>query len=165
MEEKELEPEKSRRRLITGALWGIPILIGGTLTASAGNYLLGKQATQNDGWADAGDVSDIPAGSPCPIRFERAVVDAWKLRNEESSAWVILSEKREVTAFSPLCTHLGCAYRWETEDNVFSCPCHGSVFNVKGEVIAGPASRPLDQYSTKIEGNRLWLGPLRPRGE
>jgi len=162
MEEKE--EGKSRRSLINGALCGIPILIGGTLAASVGNYLLGKQVTQKDSWADAGNVSDIPTSSPCQVRFERAAVDGWKLRDEESSAWVILSEKGDVTAFSPLCTHLGCAYRWKAEDKVFSCPCHGSKFDVQGDVIAGPASRPLDRYSSKIEGNRLWLGPLRPRG-
>jgi menaquinol-cytochrome c reductase iron-sulfur subunit len=83
------------------------------------------------------------------------------VRAEESSAWVIIDERRQVTAFSPVCTHLGCAYGWQAEKKSFVCPCHGSVFNIKGDVIAGPASRPLDQYSTKIEGNRLWLGPVK----
>jgi hypothetical protein len=28
-------------------------------------------------------------------------------------------------------------------------------------VVTGPASRPLDRYSTRLEGNRLWLGPVQ----
>jgi menaquinol-cytochrome c reductase iron-sulfur subunit len=165
MNEKESELEgMSRRGIIMGALYGIPLLIGGTFTASVGNYLLGRQTTTpKDNWADAGDVSDIPGGTPCQVRFERAVVDGWKVRNEQSSAWIILDNQRHVTAFSPVCTHLGCAYRWQAEKKQFTCPCHGSAFSVQGDVIAGPASRPLDRYSTKLEGNRLWLGPLQDK--
>lgn len=154
------EENKTRRSLIMSALCGIPLLIGGTLTASIGNYLFGRQAAQKGSWADAGDVSDIPHGEPCQIRFERAVVDGWKIQNEQASAWIILDERQHVTAFSPSCTHLGCAYRWQAEKKLFTCPCHGSAFDARGDVVAGPATRPLDRYSTKLENNRLWLGPV-----
>ncbi len=143
------------------AIYAIPVLIGGALTACVGNYLLGKQNNVTHGWADAGEVSDMPAASPRQIRFERAVVDGWKLRTEESSAWVVIDDQKQVTAFSPACTHLGCAYGWQADKKLFVCPCHGSVFNIRGDVIAGPASRPLDRFSIKIEGNRLWLGPVK----
>ena len=94
MNEKELELEgMSRRGIIMGALYGIPLLIGGTFTASVGKYLLGRQTTTpKDSWADAGDISDIPGGTPCQVRFERAVADGWKVRSEQSSAWVILDD-------------------------------------------------------------------------
>ncbi len=160
-ETKIVREEGSRRSFIRGALYGIPLLIGGALTASVGNYLFGKQATQKGSWADAGDVSDIPSQEPCQLRFERAVTDGWKLRNEEASAWILLDNERHVTAFSPSCTHLGCAYRWQADKKLFVCPCHGSTFDVRGDVVAGPASRPLDRYLTKLENNRLWLGPLQ----
>ena len=163
MEETKIQLEEvtSRRSLLIGALCGIPLLIGGTLAASVSNYLFGRQPTQKGSWADAGDISDIQSGEPFQLRFERAVVDGWKIRNEKSSAWVIVDNERNVTAFSPRCTHLGCAYRWQAEKKLFSCPCHGSTFNVKGDVVTGPASRPLDRYPTKLEDNRLWLGPLK----
>jgi menaquinol-cytochrome c reductase iron-sulfur subunit len=158
---KAEESGSTRRGLIRSALYGIPLLIGGSLAASIGNYLFGRQTSQKANWADAGDVSEIPSGQPCQLRFERAVIDGWEIRNEKSTAWVILDDRRQVTAFSPLCTHLGCAYHWQAEKKLFICPCHGSTFNVNGDVVTGPASRPLDRYSTKLEHDRLWLGPLQ----
>jgi menaquinol-cytochrome c reductase iron-sulfur subunit len=156
----KIKENQSRRSLIVGTVYAIPVLIGGTLVTSIANYLFGRKTVPEAGWADAGDVKSLASGAPQQLRFERVVVDGWRIRNEESSVWVILDERRNVTAFSPLCTHLGCAYRWQADKGIFSCPCHGSAFNVRGEVITGPATRPLDQYPTKLEGNRLWLGPL-----
>ena len=163
MEENKLEREVRLRRrgFILGAIYAIPFVIGGCVAASVGDYLFGRQTTQQAGWADAGELSDIKDGTPNQVRFEREIVDGWKIRNQESSAWIILDEQRRVTAFSPYCTHLGCAYRWQAQQKLFSCPCHGSTFSLRGDVIAGPASRPLDRYSTKLEGNRIWLGPLQ----
>ena len=37
------------------------------------------------------------------------------------------------------CSHLGCTLNYNKIDNVYECPCHGSRFNMNGEVIDGPA--------------------------
>lgn len=49
-----------------------------------------------------------------------------------------------VRAVSAICTHLGCTLE-RTRDG-FECPCHGSCYNNKGEVLSGPAPRDLSWF-------------------
>lgn len=49
----------------------------------------------------------------------------------------------ELHLMSAKCTHMGCTVAWSTADHVFECPCHGSKFGPSGEVVNGPAARPL----------------------
>ncbi|MDX2429779.1 MAG: Rieske 2Fe-2S domain-containing protein [Bacteroides sp.] len=49
-----------------------------------------------------------------------------------------------VRAVSAICTHLGCTLESTTDG--FECPCHGSCYNSKGEVLSGPAPRDLSWF-------------------
>ena len=103
MEEQTIEhPEHVMRRgLLKGIVYGLAPLLGGTLIASIGEYLLANPEVDDSGWADAGDISDLKTGAPEEISFARNRVDGWKVRNEKSAAWIVLDEKKNVTAFSP----------------------------------------------------------------
>ncbi len=48
-------------------------------------------------------------------------------------------------AISATCTHLGCVVAAKDEGG-FTGPCHGSVFDERGDVLAGPAPRGLPWF-------------------
>jgi Rieske Fe-S protein len=48
-----------------------------------------------------------------------------------------------VHAVSLRCTHLGCLLRFNAAETSWDCPCHGSRFDVDGEVLEGPAVHAL----------------------
>ena len=41
------------------------------------------------------------------------------------------------------CPHLGCALKWNSAEHSWDCPCHGSRFTEKGELIDNPATDDL----------------------
>jgi cytochrome b6-f complex iron-sulfur subunit len=59
------------------------------------------------------------------------------------------------------CTHLGCTVPWQEEQGQFNCPCHSSIFNRAGEVVDGPAPRPLDQFPIEIEDGEVFVNTGR----
>jgi Rieske Fe-S protein len=44
---------------------------------------------------------------------------------------------------SASCTYVGCHLHWNSFETCWACPCHGSMFNVKGVPINAPAIGPL----------------------
>jgi glycine/D-amino acid oxidase-like deaminating enzyme/nitrite reductase/ring-hydroxylating ferredoxin subunit len=44
---------------------------------------------------------------------------------------------------SAVCPHMGCIVQFNSFEQCWDCPCHGSQFNVHGEVLAGPSRAPL----------------------
>jgi cytochrome b6-f complex iron-sulfur subunit len=55
-------------------------------------------------------------------------------------------------ALSSTCTHLQCTVPWSEKDRKFPCPCHGSAFDMTGQVLSPPAPRALDLFPVTIDG-------------
>ena len=61
------------------------------------------------------------------------------------------SERKEIMSklnvLSNSCPHLGCPVRWMSEKQLYLCPCHGSLFDINGGWVGGPAPRPMYLYT------------------
>jgi menaquinol-cytochrome c reductase iron-sulfur subunit len=155
-----------RRRFYLACIYGLSALMGAALSLPAAVYLLlPPRAKKNDEWVEAADVTRLPSNGPEEVVFRRNRVDGWKVISEKATAWVVKGAGNEVAAFTPQCTHLGCAYHWDEQKQYFICPCHTSAFGLDGKVLTGPAPRPLDRYRTRIENGKLLIGPPAKPGE
>lgn len=67
----------------------------------------------------------------------------------------IVHTRQGYSAFSAVCTHLGCITRWVEDDNMVECPCHGSKFGRDGSLIQGPAPRPLAHLLIALQDGQL----------
>jgi len=57
---------------------------------------------------------------------------------------VYRDEEGSFNAYSAVCPHMGCVVQWNNDEKSFDCPCHGSRFTCKGELMNGPANSNLE---------------------
>jgi cytochrome b6-f complex iron-sulfur subunit len=61
---------------------------------------------------------------------------------------IVYRDHDGIYAISLVCTHLGCIVT--PTPNGYSCPCHGSKFDSKGNVLAEPAPRGLSWLAVEM---------------
>jgi cytochrome b6-f complex iron-sulfur subunit len=59
-------------------------------------------------------------------------------------------EQTNIMAVYQVCTHLGCLVPFDSGQNRFICPCHGSTFERNSDYVLGPAPRSLDQFEVSV---------------
>lgn len=67
----------------------------------------------------------------------------------------VIKDGKNVYALNLTCTHLGCTV--DATSKGFACPCHGSVFNTLGEVVQGPADRPLARVAVEEQNDDILI--------
>ena len=106
-------------------------------------------------WVDIGPIDALSAGRPTQLDHVTTVRDGWLEAKSEKAVWAVKQSQGDIKVFSPICTHLGCGYRWDETERKFLCPCHGSSYDINGLVLGGPAPRPLDVLPSKVQDGRL----------
>jgi cytochrome b6-f complex iron-sulfur subunit len=138
----------SRRQFIAW-VWGAAVLAL-AVQAGAALYQFMKpvvQAGAFGGKVSAGNVKEFKVGSVSAVR--------------EMHGFVSRVDNQGALVMSWRCTHLGCTVPWVDAERQFHCPCHGSIYNTNGEVLAGPAPRPLDLYPAEVANNELIVDTSR----
>ena len=94
-------------------------------------------------------------------KLQLSQVDPDQLKQDEGAVVIIGGERKgayrdkagELHIVDTTCTHVGCEVEWNSGERSWDCPCHGSRFTYKGEVIEGPAEKPLQKYDYKMMDN------------
>ncbi|MEE4242921.1 MAG: Rieske (2Fe-2S) protein [Desulfopila sp.] len=132
----------SPRRKLFRRLWALL----GTLALIEFSWLTGsilyarKDAVKKDTkekFITAGKAEAFPPNSVTPI--------------PEGQFYLARLEDGSFLALSQTCTHLDCALPWDVNEQKFICPCHGSTFDIEGEVLTPPATRGLNSYPLYVE--------------
>jgi cytochrome b6-f complex iron-sulfur subunit len=143
MREKPSPPEISRRSFLNKLWIALGILAVIEFLGLVVAYLRPKKrdaaSDESRKFIEAGPVETFALGSVTAF-----VLGKFYLCRLEDGGFLAVSRK---------CTHLGCTVPWSDMEKRFICPCHASVFDIRGEVISPPAPRPLDLYGLLIENN------------
>jgi menaquinol-cytochrome c reductase iron-sulfur subunit len=148
----------TRRRFMTGVAHGTGAVAAAAFTLPTLGFALAPVfKTQNMPWQPIGPPSDFSndnysvrvitllagigeAGkSIAYVRTRNSAIDTEP--EDQWNKWIALSSR---------CMHLGCPVRWVDAAARFICPCHGGVYNIRGQVAGGPPVRPLDRFYTRL---------------
>ena len=61
------------------------------------------------------------------------------VETSEGKAGVYKTEEGEICQVDIICPHMGCELAWNPDEHSWDCPCHGSRFDSKGNLLNGPA--------------------------
>jgi len=132
-----------RRQMLTRVGTAGAVVAGVAVLAACSGGADTPTATQGaDG--SLAKVSDIPVGG------------ALSATSGSDKILLVQATAGTVTAYSAICTHQGCTVAPGTSD--LTCPCHGSVFDLTGKPVSGPATEPLPAFDVHVENGAVFAG-------
>lgn len=93
----------------------------------------------------AGKLDQIPINSAKIVKFNKKPVI------------LVRTPQNQFKAFSANCTHLGCIVEYRAQEAQFICNCHGSIFDLSGKNIKGPAPTPLEAIKVSVKESDIVL--------
>lgn len=143
MTNNQNDTKKISRRQFLGMAWGLSLVgLFGQAGVSLWKYLKPRIEPGTFGSEIvAGEVDEFQPGTVSHVQAGRFYIS----RLEDGG----------ILALWHRCTHLGCTVPWREDEGQFHCPCHSSIFTAKGEVVSGPAPRPLDLFPVEIRDGEL----------
>jgi cytochrome b6-f complex iron-sulfur subunit len=140
----------SRRNFLEN-LWKLSALgtVGPALAGCASGGLSLVRVREED------DYLKIPLAEAPELAKPGGAVALSSAEQGELNIIVLHLGENEYIALSPICTHLGCRVR-KARDG-FECPCHGSRYDLHGQVVNGPTARPLARFLVRQKGDELLI--------
>lgn len=126
----------TRRGFLTAVGWGAFTLFWANVFQSTGRFFLPNVLYEPIQTFKAGKPADFPVGVTTDFQQKERV-------------WIVRTDTG-IYAFLALCRHLGCTPNWVEAEHLFKCPCHGSNFDINGDVVAGPAPAPLFRLGLRL---------------
>lgn len=65
------------------------------------------------------------------------------IKEKNVSIGIYKDEKGKIYKIYPYCSHLKCLLTFNSQDKTWDCPCHGSRFDIYGNVINNPANKKI----------------------
>ena len=135
---------------VAGSLTIVPLIIGedsrfapvlapdrkGLSLTAAGEFARGQAGVAKNffehlGPGEIGSEDELDRGEGGIMRSGMAKIAVYR------------SQDGQITRRSAVCTHAGCLVHWNGFEKCWDCPCHGSQFTPDGQVLNGPAVKPL----------------------
>ncbi|KAL8497409.1 hypothetical protein ACS0TY_020922 [Phlomoides rotata] len=75
--------------------------------------------------------------------------------------YLVVEKDRTLATYgiNAVCTHLGCVVPFNSAENKFICPCHGSQYNNQGRVVRGPAPLSLALAHCDLDDGKVVFVP------
>jgi menaquinol-cytochrome c reductase iron-sulfur subunit len=157
----------TRRRFMTGTTHVAGAVAASAFLLPALGFALGPVFEKHDEpWQAVGAPDEFPASTYVPkvITIVAGIGQAGKttvyVRKRDPKVDTDKPDQYNTyVAISTRCMHLGCPVRFVEAAGRFICPCHGGVYNFRGEVDGGPPVRPLDRFYTQVSNGQVEVGP------
>lgn len=117
----------------------------------------GVLAACGGGGSDTPSAAAPAAGEPLAQVADIPVGGALSATGADGKPIILLQpEAGTVTAVSAICTHQGCTVAPDGDE--LKCPCHGSVFDLTGGNVSGPAPSPLPPVDVHVSDGAVLPG-------